>query len=532
MNFPTRTSVYIDQLARTIAEVEPNVKDYLEVAVILEILGVTDETARAHGYDGVFALAREVEPLVEMYRPPPGAGPTALEKRRSAPVLFLLGMFYNLWWVIMLVALFLGGQSLWASVNLPPAIATSIGLGVILGLVTTGGMQQFASWKMTYYLLQDNKPLARFVVDKALFWGLVLLFGVGAAYVLVNEYLFPMGFGITAVTVLYLLLIGLFRLMVVPVYALKRYLPLFLSAIVALVFMFSSLAAFQAAGLPRVSAVVGSQVTGLFALIAVSGTFLYLYVYREELQTPGPDEPPFYSRPEKPKHVRPPQFVMLFHDGLPYVAYGSLFFLYLFADRLVAWRNLATPGLAYNAAYQIGVDMALLLLIPLTGIKFVFIYRLSDSMRTTLRGIRVTHPAIFGRWLAAFYGRMMVALWVAGLLFVVVAWLLSDRIIAFAGGNRTSLDVFRLAIFGVFFFSVFLANAVFSLAFRRTWGLSILLAIGTIANFVLASTFATSGNSAQGVLGFVVTAMYLGIASSGYVYSFASRADYAHYTAM
>ena len=56
--------------------------------------------------------------------------------------------------------------------------------------------------------------------------------------------------------------------------------------------------------------------------------------------------------------------------------------------------------------------------------------------------------------------------------------------------------------------------------------------IGTIANFVLASTVATSGNPAQGVLGFVVTAGYLGIASSGYVYSFASRADYANYTAM
>lgn len=532
MNLRLPGTAYLDALARTVAEVEPNVKDYLEVAVVLEIVGVTDEIARAHGYDGVFELARDVEPLVTRYRPAP-APPAALpEKPRSAPVLFLAGMFYNLWWVIMLVALFLGGQSLWASVMLPPAVATSIGLGVILGLVATGGVQQFASWKMTYYLLQGNKPLARFVVDKALFWGLVVLFIIGIGYALLNEMILPRAFGITAITVFYFLLIGLFRLMIVPVYALKRYLSLFLAALVAIAFMFGSLRVFELAGLSPVTATVTSQSVGLFALIIVSAFFLYDYIYRERERGNGPDEPPFYSRSEKPLYVRPPRFFMLLHDGLPLIAYGSLFFIYLFTDRLVSWWSQAGAGLAYNASYQIGVDMALLMLIPLTGIKFVFIYRLSDSMRTTLRGIGVTQASRFGRWLVGFYSHMMVYVWAAGLVFVGIALFFSDRIIAVAGGDANSLVVFRGALVGVFFFSVFLANAVFSLAFRRAWGLSVILVVGTIANFALAANFVASGNPSMAVLGFVLSAMYLGIASTAYVYTYTGRADYAHYTAM
>ncbi len=540
-----RHDALADVLARTVAEVEPSVKDYLEVAVVLEIVGVTDDVVRLYGYDDVFALARAVEPLVEMYRTEPIPVPVLpLTPPRSSATLFFAGMFYNLWWVIMLVALFLGGQSLWASVRLPPAIATSIGLGVIFGLVTTGGIQQFAAWKMTYYLLQDNKPLARFVVGKSLFWGVVALLAVASGYTVLNEWLLPQALGITALTVVYFLLIGLFRLLVVPVYAMKRYLTLFAGALVALGFMFGSLWFLDFAGLPRTDATIVSQTVGLLGLIAVSAFFLYVYVYRERSRTNGPDEPPFYSRPEKPKRVKPPRFVVLFHDGLPLIAYGSLFFVYLFADRLVAWWVAAsnagqaavaaadTALLTYNASYQIGVDMALLMLIPLTGVKFVYIYRLSDSMRRVLRWLPVTKPGVFGQWLATFYSRMMVSVWIAGLLFTGVGLLLSKEIIQFAGGDATSLAVFRLALIGVFFFSIFLANAVFSLAFRRTWGLAILLFAGIVANVFLAVNFATSANPSQAVLGFVLSAIYLGLASILYVYTYTGRADYAHYTAM
>ena len=748
MNLRSPTSTYLDSLARTIAEIEPNVKDYLEVSVILEVLGVNDDTAKIHGYENLFALARDVEPLVELYRGPSettmpmrpappsmermrdidrtttgialllvgallgwipfiiiaaiggilsiagaillflgrntfgrtyadnvivgtgllivgflgtivlvigsfrsslafaiGATPPeaflealkdslsgvfllgavaglaavlltyglqrrdgrillwlayglnlllsfasvwfvtqaptleaflALERPlllvgvlglvpaalfagayyrayvrvrrgdlpapepaappigappRSSAVLFFTGLFYNLWWVIMLVALFLGGQSLWASVRLPPEIATSIGLGVILGLVATGGLQQFASWKMTYYLLQDNKPLARFVVDNCLYWGGLALFVVGAGYAVLNELVFPRAFGVTLITLYYFLLIGLFRLLVVPVYALKRYLPLFLSAIIALAFMFVSLRIFEMLPVSRTLATVASQSFGLYALIAVSALFLYEYVYREPKLAPSAEEPPFYSRPERPRHVRPPRFAYLAHDGLPLIAYGTLFFVYLFTDRLVSWWT-QPGGLEYNAAYQIGVDMALLMLIPLTGVKFIFIYRLSDSMRETLRRIPVTRPQTFDRWLTSFYSRMMAAVFFAGLLFLGAGLFLSERIIAFAGGNETSLLVFRWALFGVFFFSVFLANAVFSLVFRRTWGLSSILLIGSIANFIIGSTLSTSASPWMAVFGFVITAVYLGAASIGYVYTYTGRADYAHYTAM
>ena len=128
--------------------------------------------------------------------------------------------------------------------------------------------------------------------------------------------------------------------------------------------------------------------------------------------------------------------------------------------------------------------------------------------------------------------QLMIAVIVAGLLFLAVGLLLAAPIIAVAGGDETSLLVFRYALVGVFFFSVFLANAVFSLVFRRTWGLSLILFIGSVANFIIGATLAMSADPWQAVFGFVITAFYLGVVSIGYVYTYTSRAVYAHYTAM
>jgi len=98
----------LDALARTVCDVESRLKDRLETAVILEALGYKDEDAREHGFRNLFDLAEGVRRVATPYawEEPLREAP---RKRESGFRLYLAGMFYNLGWVIMLIALFLGG---------------------------------------------------------------------------------------------------------------------------------------------------------------------------------------------------------------------------------------------------------------------------------------------------------------------------------------------------------------------------------------------------------------------------------------
>jgi len=157
-------------------------------------------------------------------------------------------MFYNIGWVIMLVALFMGGQSLWAAANMPVAVSTAIGLGVVLGLASTGGVQQFAAWKLIYYRSQGNAPLARFVMRRSLLWGSIVLVGVALVAGAVEVSVVGLPAPLAALSVGFLLLIGAYRLAMTPVFALKKFVALILASVLALVTMF---VAFRVLGITR-----------------------------------------------------------------------------------------------------------------------------------------------------------------------------------------------------------------------------------------------------------------------------------------
>ncbi|MEK6851726.1 MAG: hypothetical protein AABY30_04220, partial [Candidatus Thermoplasmatota archaeon] len=480
----------LDAIARTVTEVEPNLKDRFDAAVVLEILGYKDADARALGYSTLFDLADAVKDAARPYaweeplRDPPRV-------RESGLQLYLGGMFYNVGWMIMLVALFMGGQSLWAARDMPVAVSTAIGLGVVLGLVCTGGVQQFAAWKLIYYHLQGNQPLSRFVMRKSLVLGGLLVLAVAGAFAVLAVAVIGLPLAIAGLGAGYLVLIGMYRLAVTPVFAMKKFVAMIAMSLAALVAMFGTYHILVAAGLDRVGAVVASQAVGLAILLAVSLLTMWAIVFAEREEVRRPEDPPFYARRELPKKVNPPRFWVLALEGTPYLLYGTMYFIFLFADRLVSWfGSQAGPyALNYNSAYQIGADLALLVLVPITAIKYPIIYRFSEFLENRSKLSPSDRPEAFCRGVAAFHNGLTVRVAAASLTCVVVAYVLAPNLVGFAGGAADSVAVFRLSLIGVVLFSLFLSNAVFAMAFRRIGAMALLLVVAAVLNYVLAAAF-------------------------------------------
>ncbi len=523
----------LDAVARTVCDVESNLKDGREGAVILEALGYKDEDARAMGYEDLFGLA---EAVVAVANPYGREEPLRVVERRQlrGVTLYLAGTFYNVGWVIMLVALLLGGQSLWAAKDLPVEVSTAIGLGVVLGLVSTGGLQQFASWKVTYYQLQGNRPLARFVMRKELLLGSVVVFSVAGTLALIEVALIGLPVEMAVLSALYIVLIGFYRLLVAPVFALRKYVALIVTSVVALTGMFAAYQAFSAAGAARVPAVVGSQVVGLGLLLTVSLAFMIAFVFSEPEVARRPEDPPFYARREQPTKVNPPKFWVLALEGLPYLLYGTLYFVFLFGDRLISWfgAGVGPFALNYNRSYQIGVDIALLMLVPITAVKYPLIYRLSEYLERRSREASLTDPAPFAREVARYHNRLLLRVLVASVTFTGLAFVLAEPIvIGLAGGNAESVAVFRLALVGIVLFSLFLSNAVFAMAFRRLGAMATILLAGSLLNYTLSASFAFGVGPNLAVLGFVISSSFLAAASSAYLADLRKRPDFAYYAA-
>lgn len=522
----------IDRLARTVAEVESKFKDPMEVAVVLEILGYSDKFARKHGYRDLFHMSGEVFSSVERYgwnNPDDIIYPTKPKDPHTIK-LFFMGMFYHLGWMIMLIALFLGGQSLWAAKNIPVGVSTAIGLGVLLGLVSTGGIQQFSAWKLIYYHYQNNKPLTQFIMKKNLIYGAAIIGFTALLIGLLNYFVISLPLNLLGLTFFYMCMIGVYRLFITPVFAFKKYKELILCSVGALVLMFASYYGLKYFGFENTLAVLYSQTIGLTGLILVSGFFAYMFIIRD---TGGKndDEPEFYSRPHEPKNVKAPRTSILLFEGMPHFVYGTLYFVFLFGDRLISWLGHGPFNLNYNRSYQIGVDVALLMLIPITGVKFAYLFKLSDYLEKALRDTKLTEPEKLSSKLMVFYRKMMERILLFGTLFLLIAFYFAGVLIAYATGTAESVTVFRWALLGILFFSIFLANAVFSFSFRRNKSIAIVLAFGCIFNYILSYSLSTYFVKWYAVFGFVIAAGILAGASTVTTYMAIRKADWTYYSA-
>lgn len=520
--------ILIDAIARTVSEVEGHPKDHLEVAIILEVLGYTNNDAKEAGFVNLFELAKtihwsishlSVEDYIEEEE----------EQKQNSMLLFFAGMFYNLGWMIMLLSLFLGGQSLWAAKDLPTHISTGIGLGVMLGLVSTGGIQQFTAWKLIYYQMQGNKPLAIFIMKRNLIVGAGILIMTWVLFLILNTLMLKLPIQVILITLYFLTMIGVYRLFATPVFAFRRFKALLLISFLALAVMFASYFILDSLGIDRVGSVITSQSLGLVVLIFISAYFAYRYIFSERVVS-DEDEPPFYARPDLPKKVKPPRYWVLLYEGLPLILYGTLYFVFIFGDRLVTWIGAGPLIINYNRTYQIGVDLALLLLIPITGVKFTYIYRLSGELEKNLTEIDIANWPNFKIAMQRFYKRMVIGVSFFGGIFVFTAFLLGDWIVKYGGGSNESALVFKWALLGIFLFSLFLTNSVFSFCFRKNKGIVIVLAIGCILAYSLCYMFSNIHHW-YSVFGFVLGTFFLASASFFLVSDMLQRADYTYYQA-
>jgi hypothetical protein len=374
----TESSVFDDLHveARRVLDRNPEPRNLRDVAVALESMGYTTTGARALGFDTVFDLAQTVFDLTYLYYVPrteevPEEVPTW---RRFADD-YLAGSWYGVPWIMSIVVLFVGRVALWSSLDATPQVAAMVSLAFFLAAVVAGACSQMLARRGTFYYLQKNYPLVRWVVARFLVYGVATaLLAIAVAYAV---YVVPVyGLHLGEIFAEFAVAIFAFLLSAAPLYMLRRFYTLALATGLALVVTLAGAHLFSG----NTNGVRHAQLLGLAvgsgAMVVIAASYLAL---RTDVDS---------GLGASVTVVKPPALRVVLWHSAPYGVYGLAYFVMILVSPLVAGlaygRGLGVDQYVYPSTYQGSVAIALLELVVLLGLVHASIERFGRRLMPLL----------------------------------------------------------------------------------------------------------------------------------------------------
>lgn len=394
----------IQDLLVDVRRVAPQVAGYREIAALIESFGWDDPSAKDLGFPDVFALAKHL-----WMQFPSGLGSEQDAIPHSRWVLFRseagravrklsLGLGYVVPWAVLLVLQYRRPDALQVS----PELGGALSLALIASLITTGGFIQMISRSGNFYYGLEEPFVARNSCMVLLNLGLIstLMFALLGLVLSLYFHLFASThLVLAAVEYVVLSLLWMFCA-VLAVQGLGWCIPcvfVLCAGMIVLIKMLSSLGTIA--------------VLVLWPGFAVLGALSCMLVgfYRAQRKHPSKE------KSASPRHS------IWFLSLTPFYAYGTVYFSFLFADRMAAGSAVPwVSGLNFgiDSAYQRGMDLVLLAFL----ITAALVEYLSDSFLRFWRQL-ATEPSGAGSkpLVASLRQRHWKLMLVTGCAFIVMA---------------------------------------------------------------------------------------------------------------
>jgi hypothetical protein len=479
--------------------------DEQDVAVRLETDGITDGVAQADwGYASTWDVARDCYRRLDDVEEDPAAG-----SRRSAFAVHLHGMLFALPMALCCLAMVFLKFSLWGG-DLPGDVAAAVAIGTVSSFIVTGGIVQAMARQGLFYSGTGELRMSEIVCRRWFGYGVLVLAGTALAALIHNQIFGTLPYPLDWTAAGFHAVLGLFWLGTGVLYMLERNLLVAASAVVGIAVV-GLLHGVVGAGL------VPSQLTGIFlAALFASGAANYLLRRRA-----GSDAGRVHRR--MPYRT--------FYLTAPYLAYGCLYYLFLFSDRLVAWSahtQSASLPLIFRGDYELPLDIALFAFVLEVGWVHSSMHRFYEVLKSEQQACEIEQVRRFNRRMQRFYLLRLLAFLPMAVLMSAAVWCA-----AFFGGFLGGPVTHRVVV---------LALAGYPFLVIGLWNVSLLFALSLPKSVLPAIALATAGNAGLGYLlsrllsydwavaGFTLGALIFGFISSATVLHRFGDLDY-HYFA-
>lgn len=307
---------------------------------------------------------------------------------------YSLGIFHLLPVLIQIVAIIFFGYSLWTFVGFNEVQSTAVVLGVIIGMIATGGFVKVIGKQASFYWNYEDYLMTNKTINYLHKVGMISIFSVLAVIFLVNFFFHIYPYEVLFVVFAYAFLVGMLLLFLAPLHTIeKRWvitIAIFTGTTIAIILKeYTILLTFV------------THWIGIAIAIIISKLFLMIY----------------FSKLTKNKKtisgeiIRVP--VLLYHN-YQYFFYGIFIYVFIFIDRILAWSssiNGNIPFLIYfEKNYELGMDLAILIFLLLAG---VLEYSIASFTKFIDIGQKITDhksPEVFNNQLKKMYWQQVLML--------------------------------------------------------------------------------------------------------------------------
>ncbi|HZW85034.1 MAG TPA: hypothetical protein VFE91_03920 [Nitrososphaerales archaeon] len=489
-NLSHQERVFLRKTARSIVEIQPDLHSIADIEIFLEVLGYNQKIAMANGFHDLHHLAKCLYGFTDHYSDP--------EKNRVAYESTLIFPVVGIWrrladglsiaspWLGALVVLFIFGVSTWLAWGLPLSVTTLFILGVYVGVLASEGPVQIFNRLVTFYYNQSNLPEVRRIMKRSYYTlAVILVVMLGAIYAfgIINNMPYRLlGFAMVGAAT-----ISLHRVSYVPIYALKKVKDLVFSyflafvALLSIYFLLPNL-------IPNAATRYLVSLVSAVMILSIAPAYRSYSIFTIRSITPIGSTRSLSAAPLIiNKSTIRSRFSIQLWETAPYYLFGTLSILMLFSDRVISWIFNSTRvadgillPLTFNAVYEIGADLALLVLFPVTIIQYVMIAPIFEQLSNLAVTKKSTEERSVDQFLRLRYFKLLTISLVSAALIGTSLIIFAPEIIARIGGSQLTVRILQIAAFSDILMAVFSTNAVFLVFFNRVNSLVVITLVGAL----------------------------------------------------
>jgi hypothetical protein len=360
------------ELAQSVIDLLGVPNDHWEIAAQLEVMGLRDTDARGeYGARDLFHLAARIYRWYEEGRIRAEAEPEDPQPRRRPLARFLknyvTGLTFSLPMALQAVTMVMWGYGVWGAIELDLRVGTAIALGFIASYIVTGGFMQTIVRRGLFYVYQEEEWLARWTALRTWTLSLRVVLALLVPALAINAVFGLLPWKIVLTAAAYYVALSILWLNWALIYLVRKTWLFLVTTAVALAVV---LVAAKGCGLPAIAA----NAIGL--LVADSLSFALALGHLNALA----------RRSTRPGAVNPPRLTVLVYSTSRFFLYGLLYNTFLFADRVIAWtsatgrEDFPPYGFWLNVRYELGMDLALIVVMLLSGVVEHATERFSETL--------------------------------------------------------------------------------------------------------------------------------------------------------
>ena len=389
-----------------------------------------------------------------------------------------LGILHLLPVFLQIATIILFGYSLWTFVGFNEIQSTAVVLGVMAGLIITGGFVQVIGRQATFYWNYEDFQMAKetvfYLIKKGTKSLLFVIFVI--SFFNIFFHLFP--FKLLLVIFTYAFLIGLLLLVFAPLHTIKQRWVI-------------SVAILSGTGL----AVLAKEKTslliyvthwiGITSAILIALFFLVIYfkfkIGKKQVHTNIKFKTP-----------------ILLYQNYKYFFYGTAVYIFIFIDRILAWTS-DTEGklpliIYFEKDYELGMDLAILVFLLMTGVLEYSIVSFTKFLDIGQKVTSFNDPEKFNNQFSKMYWQNIILLILTCTLVFVLIYFLITASWGYKGQFNQVLDeisvrVCIIAGIGYFFLAWGMLNSLYMFTLGRpsipVKGIAIACLINLFVGFVL-----------------------------------------------